>query len=291
MLGYIIFLAIGLALIDFAIYAKVQNQQYLHKGIKVNAQVVSSTKSSIKVGGETVTVFDNVIEFSTRIGVMQKTLKEEHERKVDSQLRGYYLEKKDRFMMESSVEENQGKGPWILLWFGIGWCVLILLAWWMEVSYLGAVIASRVFAYGISLTFIVIGVWIGVLTPKRRKQQKPDTHIVKAKLVDFIENIYDEDGRTYQPIYEYEVYGEARHYQPSVSGSSKKYRQIGRITNLVINDVTGEVYSEEEDKTSSRLGLLFLIIGLLAGGAVLANDVIQLQNGNLTPLFREAEEE
>lgn len=283
---YIIMFLIGLAIIGLGVYAKVHNYKLTHQGSQVQAEVVRSDRSVRAIAGQEISYYENIIRISTTRGDVYKTLNEEKPRKAGSYIRGYYIESTDQFMLKADVEVNNGKGPYILIGFGIVWCAVIFLAYWMGVSKTGSIVAGRILSYGIGIVFVSVGIFVGIWIPRKRKKQRSACYAVEGILVDYkVER--DEDGAdSYFPIYEYHLYGEPKRLYGGHGGSAKKYRQIGRRVRILINHATGDVYCEEDAKSAGMMGIVFLVIGVVLLAALFINDVRQLKNGGLEPMFR-----
>lgn len=274
-----ILLVFGAAVMGMAAYSRRQDRMFVKKGIRVDALLVSSEKRSRQQNGREIVFYENTFRLDLPEGVLLKTLTEDQPRPEGDCVRGYYLKSGDRFRKASEAEKDQGKVYRILYLAGGCWCLLVLLIWRLQSAPAGAGALIRLFAYGFALVFLGVGAYLCFFRAARRNRERPDTHIVRAAQVDTVESA-DSDGTiTYFPVLEYEVYGEARRYQSHFGGTSAKYRQIGRRVDLVINDRTGEIYSLEEQRGTLLLGVIFLLVGLAAGGAVLALELLGFFRG------------
>lgn len=271
-IGIIFGLLFGLLIVVLGIYVKVHNHR-LHKySRKVAASVVYTEPIAVNVLGQSLPGHKNVIEIVTGQGVITKELVEECPREVGSYVRGYYDESNDKFMKESDVKTNEGAGPYIMIASGLVICAIMILVLWMQNSQANAEAGGRIFGYIISVVFVIAGAWVGIGTPLRRKKEMINCHTVPGTLVDYKAEA-DDNGTSYFPVYEYYVYGEPRRIGSTVGGSAAKYRQIGRQVSIVINDKTGETYCAEDNKASGKLGILFLVIGLVVLAILVYQDV------------------
>ena len=180
-----LFLLIGIAIIGLGIYVKIHNYRMLRHGEKVTAVVAFSEPANIQIAGEEIGGYKNTIYIPTAHGTIEKELTEEHPRKPDDHVSGFYIEQSDQFMKEEDVKQNQGAGPYFLIAFGVLWCGIILIADWMHRSDRGAAIGSRIFGYGICLVFIAVGVWTGIIPKLRRKKECSDSHTGEERVVDY----------------------------------------------------------------------------------------------------------
>lgn len=183
----IIFLIIGIGIIALGIYVKVQGYRMLHQGKKVTAVVAYAEPLSYKIAGEEINGYKNVIHIQTEYGVITQELQEEKPRNPQEQISGYYMERTNQFMKEEDVQDNSGAGPYVLIGFGFLVSAIVLLADWMEKSRLGAIVVSRIFSYGICLTFIIVGIAIGISQIKGRKEEKKRARRTRSGVVDYRE--------------------------------------------------------------------------------------------------------
>ncbi len=275
--GIIFGLLFGLLIVVLGIYVKVHNYR-LHKyARKVAATVVYTEPVVINILSQPIPGHKNVIEIGTSQGVITKELTEEQPREVGAYVRGYYDESNDKFMKESDVKTNEGAGPYIMIASGLVICAIMILVLWMQNSEANSQVGARIFGYIISVVFVLVGAWVGIGTPLRRKKEMLNCHTVPGVLVDYKAED-DDNGTSYFPVYEYYVYGEPRRIGSPVGGSANKYRQLGRQVTIVINDKTGEVYCAEDNKTSGKLGILFLVIGLGVLALLIGMDVKEHQD-------------
>lgn len=184
----ILLVLIGIGIVVLGIYIKVHNYRMRHQGIKVTAVVAYAEPVAHKIAGEEITGYQNVIHIQTEYGTVTQKLEESSAREPGEQIRGYYIQKTDQFMKEEDVDTNSGAGPYALIGFGVMLISIILLADWMERSELGAIVASRIFAYGICLVFIVVGVGCGIAQIRGRKEEKRRGHRIQGNVVDYREN-------------------------------------------------------------------------------------------------------
>lgn len=265
-------LLFGLLIVVLGIYVKVHNYR-LHKyARKVAATVVYTEPIVLNILAQPIPGHKNVIEIATSQGVITKELTEEQPREVGSYVRGYYDESKDKFMKEADVKTNEGAGPYIMIASGLVICAIMILVLWMQNSQANSQVGVRIFGYIISVVFVLVGAWVGIGTPLRRKKEMSNCHTVPGVLVDYkVED--DDNGTSYFPVYEYYVYGEPRRIGSTVGGSAAKYCQLGRQVTIVINDKTGEVYCAEDNKTSGKVGILFLVLGLATLALLIGLDI------------------
>ncbi len=281
----IIFVIIILGFMGICLYGLFMPKYMVKQGRIVDARVISCETKMVQLGDETGSYYEVTVDFYGIHGeTIQKKFQSEEYYEVGAVLRSRYIDKTGRFMPDADKDAKNNGG----LWFAIGFLVLILVILIGSV-YLqdengelpGYVVAG--FGYFVSVVFMIIGI-AGLIKQIRLKKNAHKMQVIPGYLVDYTVNYGGADeADTYRPVYEYELMGISYRYQSKVSGSSKKYRTIGRKVHMLRDCETGDIYCKEDEKTSGRLYLIFGIVGLAVFLLLLAGSVGLIQNVVTSP--------
>ncbi len=259
----ILFFLIGIALIVLGIYVIIKNKRML-KGKRVHAVVQGCVPSYNNLASGEIPCMEITLEIPTSYGIIYKTMKDFDTYNQGDTIEIYYDEKRDRMELAENVQQNRGAGPYACIGFGVLICIIIGLVEAMEYSEPVRQNAPRMLGYALSLAFVVVGFWSGILRPYRKNREMVHCHTVEGQIVDYERK---RSGRrqdiTYCPTYEFYKNGKLVRMESTVSGNSKKYCQIGRKVTIVINDVTGETHCKEDLQTSMKMGIFFFIAGIV----------------------------
>lgn len=258
-----VFIVVILGFAGVCLYGILAPGYMVKKGRKVNARVISCEKRIIEMGEDTGVIYEVTVDFKGRYGeTVIKTFQSEEpvrERKV---IASRYVDNNGRFMpnAEEAAKENGG------LWLVMGVLAVIL----------GIVLSAAslqdengnfpdwyVMGWGYVISFLFMGIgFLGMKHKIQNGKKQHDMQVLEGRQVDFIVRKGHEDGTdTYLPVYEYEVAGVSYQYRGKVSGSGKKYRQIGRKVHMVRNCKTGAVVCREEEWSMTSIFLIFGITG------------------------------
>lgn len=205
------------------------------------------------------------------MGVENKTIKDEHTYNVGDTVWIFYDAKNDKVELPKNVSPQNSKGPLLLIGFGAMICALIVATEMANRSPEFNEKFMLFFSYLIAVIFIIAGGYISVIQPTRRKKNMSDCHMVPGKIIDYRRERSD-DSYVYRPIYGFYHNYQDMSIEGKVAGNGRKYRQIGKKVTIVINDATDEIYCLEDADDGKKLGFIFLIIGTLLLGFLVARD-------------------
>lgn len=257
-----ILFVLGLIFIAISIFVIIRNKKY-EKGRHIYAVVSDCQTATMNVMSAEIPCTQVTIEIPTSNGIVYKQLKHANVFNPGDVIEIYYSDKHDTFELAENVKLNSGKGPYLLMALGFGFCMLTALYEVYMNSEKYGDIAGNILIYGLCLSLILIGGFLCIYKPIRIKRQMQSCYIVKGRLADY--NKTRDSGNTYKytPIYEYYYNGQKKHLHSSVSGNGRKYRQIGREVSIVINNLTGEIFCKEDEKDGALIGAICMIGGII----------------------------
>lgn len=266
----ILFFIIGLAIIGLGSYAMVHGRR-MNKLGKTYATVSTCVESSLNIMSQELPCYEVTFAIPTDYGVTYKSIKDEHKYNVGDTVEIFYDAEKDSVEFAKNVAPKDNKGPLILIAFGELWCAIILAAARAERSPAFSEKFMLFFSYALAIVFIIVGAYVAIIQPARRKRNMSDCHTVPGKLIDFRRERSD-DSYVYRPVYGFYHDYQDMSIEGKVAGNGRKYRQIGRKVTIVINDATDEIYCLEDSNDGKKIGFIFLIIGVLLLGFLVARD-------------------
>ena len=254
---------IGVAIIILGIWVTVHTKR-MNRGKRIDAVVVNWEPSSMEILGQSLPCAEVTLEIPTSYGVQYKNMKLDMLRGASDTVEVYYDEKRDKLDLAENVRTNSGKGPYMLIGFGVIWCMIFVLAYLMTTNTSAGEIAKYVMIYGMSLLFIAVGVGLVIVQPVKRKRELERSRMVEGTLVEYItKHGRGKEMDVHCPVYEYYYNGEFKRLKSNVAGSSDKYRQIGRKVTIVINEATGNVYCKEDQGSGVIMGIVFAVFGVI----------------------------
>lgn len=257
-----ILFVLGIIFIAISIFVIIRNKKY-EKGRHIYAVVSDCQTATMNVMSAEIPCTQITIEIPTSNGVVYKQMKHAKEFNPGDVIEIYYSDKHDTFELAENVKLNSGKGPYILMVFGIGLCLLAALLEVYENSEKYGDMAGYILVYGLCLSLILAGGYLCIYKPIRIKRQMQNCHIVKGRLTDYKKKRDCDREYKYTPMYEYYYNGQKKHLHSSVSGNGRKYRQIGREVSIVINNMTGEIFCKEDAKDGVLIGAICMIGGII----------------------------
>ncbi|MBE5948855.1 MAG: hypothetical protein E7261_07495 [Lachnospiraceae bacterium] len=266
----ILFFIIGLAIIGLGIFAMVHSRKMAKLG-KTYATVSSCVESSLQIMSASLPCYEVTFEIPTSYGVTYKTIKDEKSYNVGDTVEIFYDAEADKVELAKNVSPKDSKGPLLIIGFGAMICALIVASGMANRSPEFSDKFMLFFSYLIAIVFIIAGGYISVIQPTRRKKNMSDCHTVPGKIIDFRRERSD-DSYVYRPIYGFYHDYQDMSIEGKVAGNGRKYRQIGRKVTIVINDVTDEIYCLEDSDDGKKMGFVFLVIGVLLLGFLVARD-------------------
>ena len=253
---------IGIAITILGIYVVIRNKRLL-KGRHVYAVVQDCQPSSMNVLSAEIPCSMITLEIPTSRGIIYKQMRHQNSFAPGETMEVYYDEENDKLERAENVRQNSGSGPYILIGFGVLWCVIMGLCAVIQYSDTYGGIVGEIMGYAICIGIVIAGFCISVIGPRKRKKEMENCHMVKGHIADYKKHSSHDEPVSYTSIYEFYDNGENVRIEATVSGTSKKYCQIGREVTIVINDVTGKVYCKEDANESKKLGWIFLIVGII----------------------------
>lgn len=280
----IFFIVVILGFMGLCLYGIFMPKFMVKQGRIVDARVIFCEQKSIYVGDETGSYYEVTVDFYGLHGeTIQRKFQSETPYDVGEVIRSRYIDKSGRFMQEADKDvKNNG-----VLWFAIGFLVFILalivctvalqdengeLPGWFGMG----------FGYLISILFMGIG-FVGLKNKVRLKNNQHRMQVIPGCLVDYeINHGTGDDPDTYQPVYEYELMGMQYQYKSKVSGTAKKYREIGRKVHILRDCETGEIFCQEDEKNSNTMYMVFGIVGLVVFLLLVASSAGLFRNATVT---------
>lgn len=253
---------LGIAVIALGIYA-LKHSKRMNKLGRTQARVENCQPSSMEILSKQIPCYEVTFEIYTPHGVVYKSMKDSENYEIGQEIEVFYDAQKDKIELPKNVSPANSKGPYAIIGFG---AIFVLVPILYGIGVYSATFSegiTKLFIYSLALLFVVVGVNVAIIKPRKRKKAMVDCYKVQGTLVDFITKRSKKDGHLYTPIYSFYYNGQDMHMTGNVSGNSSKYRQIGRRVTIVINTATGEKYCLEDMDTGRKIGFLFLSIGVI----------------------------
>lgn len=279
----ILMFLIGILIIALGIRVLIQERKEKKKRC-YRAVVTNCDESFMDVRSTGRRHYDVTLEIQTDYGVTYKTIKSDRDYGTGYVCQVHYDVQTDTAEFARDYRQNKSKDGWIAIGFGVLWSAIIGLVMWMQQSETGSEIGGRIFGYGISITFVCIGLYALIIKPIKNRKQMGDCQEVPGRIVDFTTRRGSKRNRKlYCPIYGFYYQGMEQTIHGTISSNTDKYRQIGRKVTIVINNKTGQIYCAEDEKTGRNMELLFGAVGMLFLTILLLadfTDVLPADNNN-----------
>lgn len=149
-----------------------------------------------------------------------------------------------------------------LILFGMVWWGIAGVLLFASTSETNGQLVMKIFLFIMGLVFATVGGNICFVKPLRRKKDMVDCYTIRGTQVDYTTSYSRKGRKLYKPIYSYYYNGEEKRLSGSISSNAAKYREIGRMVTIVINNKTGDVYCTEDASSERRLGAVFFLAGL-----------------------------
>lgn len=267
----ILFLLLGIVFMALGIYSMTHSRKMRKLGMS-QAYVQDCQPSTLEVLSKSIPCNEITLEIHTAYGVVYKTVKDNLNYQIGQAVDVFYDAQTDKLELAKNVAPADPKGPLLVIGFGAMIVLLIISSEMMKHSDAFAEGFGTVVSYVLAVIFIVAGAYTSMVQPMKRKKAMGDCHKVQGTQVDFIKKRGHNKGWIYTPIFGYYHNGQELQLQGTVSGNGSKYHNIGRKVTIVINDVTGEAYCEDDMNASKKLGVIFLLIGIVLGAVLIGRD-------------------
>ncbi len=245
----LLFLVLGLVLIGLGIYAKVHSKRMNQLGI--THAVVKDCQPAVKrIGQKEIPCTQVTFEISTVHGVVNKTILDNGKYNVGDAIDIFYDYEKDYIELPKNISPQNSKGPYLIMVFGAAISILILF---LEIGKRSATVNDALMtflSYLLAFALIGGGVFLSIVRPMRRKRDMINCRTVQGTQVDFIRERHGSKRKgyrkVYKPIYEFNDNGEVVRIEGEMGDSTSRFRQIGRVVTIVINDESGDKYCLED---------------------------------------------
>lgn len=271
MIMLVLFLLIGIAIMGAGVYAYIHSRR-MTKNAPINAVVMECNASFMTIMKQELPCFEITIDVRGPYGSVYKTMKVRNQYEPGDVIKVCYDPDSDKVDLPQNVDQSKGKGPLVLIIFGAIWTAIIGLVMYMTIVPEASDFVGSIIAAFMCLVFVGVGGYLSILGPIKRKKELPNCYVTEGRMVDYLTKRSRSNGKTntlYTPIYEYYYHGQVRTYESTISSNSSKHRQIGRVVTIVENPYTGKVYCKEDEASSSRLGFVFFVVGILILGVVI----------------------
>lgn len=171
---------IGIAIIILGIYVVIRNKRLL-KGRHVHAVVQDCQPSSINVISTEIPCSMITLEIPTSHGIIYKQMRHQKSFAQGETMEVYYDEENDTLELAENVRLNSGTGPYILIGFGVLWCVIMGLCAVMQYSDTYGGIVGEIMGYAICIGIVITGFCVAVIGPRKRKKEMENCQMVYCK--------------------------------------------------------------------------------------------------------------
>lgn len=262
---------LGIAIIALGIFALKHSKKMTKLG-RTQAKVQNCQESSLEILSQQIPCYEVTFEIYTPHGVTYKSMKDNQKYEIGQYVDIFYDSENDKIELSKNVSETDSKGPYAIMGFGALFVLIPIFVWIGTYSETFRVGMTNVLAYLLAIIFIMVGAFISIIGPKKRKKAMVNCAKVQGTLVDFKTRRRKKEGTTYTPIYSYYYNGQEYQMESNVSGNGSKYRDVGRQVTIVINTITGDRYCLEDMQTSRKIGFIFLIVGVVLCAMFIGKD-------------------
>ncbi len=279
----LLFFVLGLALIGLGIYAKVHSKRMNQLGI--TRAVVTDCQPAVKrIGQKEIPCTQVTFEIATVHGVVNKTIMDNGKYSIGDTVELFYDYEKDYIEFPKNISPEGSKGPYLIIAFGAAISCLVAF---LEIGKRSAAVNDALMtflSYFSTFALIGSGIYLSVIKPMRRKRAMIHCRTVQGTQVDFIKEKHGSKRKgyrvVYKPIYEFVDRGEVVRIEGELGDSTSRFRQIGRVVTIVINDENGEKYCLEDMAGIRKVAGFITVVGVLVLVILFGGDGFGLFGGD-----------
>ena len=191
---------------------------------------------------------------------IQKLIKRGNQMEEGERLNILYHEAKDEVRLQEVEKQNVNPAPKIMAILGVLVILVGIIFMIAKMPALDEDTKANLFAIAFVNVFTCFELYLCVYLPYKRNKRNLYCDTVKGVLVDSYRDRSGRGSTSYMPIYEYTYDGEKKKFTGQVGGSSKKYRQKGRIVTLAVDRETEKAYCIEDEKEIVIIGWVVVIL-------------------------------